>query len=385
MNKVSDILLSDDSFISLYVQLHNQLRHLILSERWVSGSRIPSESQLTQHFNISRSTVRLALQQAEIEGLIERVAGRGTFVAHPPSKRLRERLIAFVACGFDAENYLFILNGAESEVRAHGYQIVFNNAHSHEEEIDILKGLRGEDVAGVLLWPHVHASWSQKQNAIPYQQLQLPIVLMDRQIYGLDCDCVTSDNYGGAKALMRHLLELGHQHIVFLSHHANELLPVMERYRAYGDVLREADLTPQPIWTIGKPEEEIGASDALRLAVDAGSPELQQIKEYMLSAEPRPTAIFAVNDYMAVMALGAMKLLNISVPDAVSVAGFDDSNIAVHLEVPLTTVAQDCFTMGKRAARRLIDRLEGYSGPTNCEIIPTELRVRSSTSVIERV
>jgi DNA-binding LacI/PurR family transcriptional regulator len=76
-----------------------------------------------------------------------------------------------------------------------------------------------------------------------------------------------------------------------------------------------------------------------------------------------------------------MKLLNLPIPDAMSIAGFDDTDIAMHLDVPLTTVAQDPFMIGKRAAQLLIDRLEGYSGAMHTEIIPTQLRIRSSTSV----
>jgi DNA-binding LacI/PurR family transcriptional regulator len=57
----------------------------------------------------------------------------------------------------------------------------------------------------------------------------------------------------------------------------------------------------------------------------------------------------------------------------------------MHLEVPLTTVAQDPFTIGKRAAQLLIDRIEGYAGPANVEVIATQLRLRSSTSVPVRL
>src|SRR5687768_15595665 len=127
MNKVTDVAISVNSVISLHVQLHNQLRQLILSGRWPYASRIPSESQFAEHLTISRSTIRLALQQAEIEGLIERIAGRGTFVAYQPSKERANRLIAFVTCGFDGVSDLLMLSGAENEVKAHGYQIIFSN------------------------------------------------------------------------------------------------------------------------------------------------------------------------------------------------------------------------------------------------------------------
>lgn len=88
-SKLEKIRLDHNSYISLHVQLHNQLRRLIVSGCWQYGERIPTEAQLSRHLDISRTTVRIALQRIEVEGLIKRNAGRGTFVTwkpqnHPP-------------------------------------------------------------------------------------------------------------------------------------------------------------------------------------------------------------------------------------------------------------------------------------------------------------
>ncbi len=383
MNKVVDVVISHNSIVSLHLQLHNQLRQLILSGRWSHGSRIPSETQFAEHLKLSRSTIRLALQLAEIEGLIERKAGRGTFVAYLPSKERKNRLIAFVTCDFDAENHLLILNGAESEAKARGYQLVFSRAKNSQEETDVLKRLQENDAAGIILW--AQAVHSHPNSAWGFSPSHMPVVLVDRKIVGVEWDFVTSDNYGGAQALMRHLIELGHKRVVFLSHHEMAISTVMERYQAYRDVLQEAGQTPMPPWFIDQSGKEPGVRDVLRSAADSRSPYLQMIKQYMLSAQPRPTAIFAVNDYVAILAMRAMKLLGLKIPDDVSLAGFDGTDIAAQLEVPLTTVAQDPFTIGKLAAQDLIDRIEGYSGPAKCEIVSTKLHIRSSTSTPVRV
>jgi GntR family transcriptional regulator, arabinose operon transcriptional repressor len=382
MNKVTDISLAEDSFISLHVQLHNQLRQLIHTGRWENATRIPSENELTSHLDISRSTVRLALQQAELEGLIERIAGRGTFVSYIPKKDHESRLIAFVTGGIDAENHLLMLSGAEQEVRAHGYQIVFSTAKNQAEELDILERLEQDKIVGVLLWANADSTRSRETNISRYKQVQVPIILMDRKIPGFDCDCVTSDNYGGALALMRHLIEFGHNRIVFLTHDVVEIFPVMERYRAYCEALEEAGLQATEQWVIGQHGEEISASYALRSSVDKKSLELQQIKDYMTTTNPLPTAIFALNDWLAVLAIQAMKQLEINIPDAISIAGFDDIDLAIHLAVPLTTVAQNPFAIGKRAAQLLLDRLTTPATSSKLEVIPTELRIRSSTSRI---
>ena len=383
-NQIGDLSILRNSPDSLHVQLYTCLRKLVVSGRWPHESRIPSEIEIAQYLHISRSTVRLALHKAEMEGLIKRIAGRGTFVAYLPLRERESHLIAFLTSAFDAESHpiIMMLKGVENEAKARGYQVTFNNVQDHRDEIAFLQRIRQDEVAGVVLWPDAAASHPLLGNSFAYQGIQLPLVLLDRQVYGLECDCVTSDNYSGARALISHLVGLGHRQIVFLSHHETDLLTVKERYRAYRDVMSEAGLTPFEPWLIGQPGNEMGAKYTLRSTVDVNSPELQEIKAYMLGAPERPTAIFALHDYLAILAVRALRLLNIRVPDQVSVAGFDDTDPAVHLEVLLTTVAQDPFTIGKQAARRLIDRIEGYVGPTECQLIPTQLRVRGSTAPV---
>ena len=380
MNKVTDISVSQDSFVSLHVQLHNQLRHLILSGRWPNGSRIPSETTLATSLNISRSTVRQALQHAEIEGLIERFSGRGSFVAHSAKAGHQRRLIAFVTHRFDSDTLLLILKGAEAEARMRGYQIILNTVQNQQEEIAVLRRLKSENVVGILIWADAAASKPHAQNPLNYGAADLPMVAIDRQIYGIDCDFVTSDHYTGTEALMQHLVELGHRHIAFLSHQQGHLFSVRERYRAYSDVLERHGLTPATPWVVGDTDSEVGATDALRSSVGVKSAILDQIHHFMLAASPCPTAVVSLHDYLAIMAMQAMKKTNSLVPDIVSITGFDDIDLASYLEVPLTTVAQDHFSLGKQAARLLFDRLEGFVGPSVREVISTELRIRHSTA-----
>lgn len=384
MDRINQIKLSHDSFISLHVQLRTQMRQLILSGRWAPGGAVPSENQLAKNLNISRTTVRLALQQLELEGLIARVPGKGTFVAHR-SGDAGNHLIAFVTCGFDDAEALDLLKGAELEARANGYGIVFSHVRNTRDEIPVLKRLQEDGTAGALLWPNLDESMAAQRRLDGYQQIQLPLVLIDRDIPGLERDYVTSDNIAGARALMLHLIELGHQRIVFLCHPLMTLRPVADRYRAYQDVMQEAGLTPEAPWLIGQEGRETVGHQALRASLDSNSLEFQQIKDHILNTPVRPTAIVAVNDYVAVLAMRVLKFLNIKVPETVSITGFDDIDLAVHLETPLTTVAQDHSAISRLAARVLIDRLQGDTQPARMEVVPVGLRLRSSTTVPVRV
>ena len=110
MTKSTKLQISHESVIPLHEQLLNQLRQLILSGRWKSGDRIPSETELQRELKISRSTIRQALGNAEVEGLIDRVPGRGTFVAQIQTRSNSKPPIAFVVFDFNRPKAYFLID-----------------------------------------------------------------------------------------------------------------------------------------------------------------------------------------------------------------------------------------------------------------------------------
>ncbi|MEA3338139.1 MAG: substrate-binding domain-containing protein [Chloroflexota bacterium] len=107
--------------------------------------------------------------------------------------------------------------------------------------------------------------------------------------------------------------------------------------------------------------------------------EIAAIEERLQMPQP-PTAIFAMNDLTALLALKAASLAHLSVPRDLSLVGFDDMDFVAFLPVPLTSVAQDPFALGRRAAELLIERIEGHEGPPRMELLPTRLKVRATTA-----
>lgn len=374
------INISHQSAIPLHEQLHNQLRQSILSGRWSPGYRIPSETELQHQLKISRTTIRQALLMAEVEGLIERVPGRGTFVAQSHTRHGRSP-IAFVTFDFESEFQRLLLTGAEMAARSAGYRIIFcNSSGDIQEEGRLLDRLKQDNVAGILLWSILEYSspghWLERlQNRFP------PVTLMDRTFKGLECDFVASDNFAGAYAATKHLLELGHQNIVFLSCRILGLLPVAERLRGYRTALQDAGLAPNDPWLVGEAHQELSHRMALLANGSPSSSHVREIIDYLKTAPERPTAIFTMNDNLALLALKAARIAGLSVPDELSIVGFDDMDLASYLEIPLTTVAQDTYQMGKRAAELLIERIEGYDCLPRWELLPTQLRVRASTTI----
>jgi DNA-binding GntR family transcriptional regulator len=150
-----EITIAHDSTIPLHSQLLNQLRHLILSGQWAPGSRLPSETELRGQLNISRSTIRQALSNAETERLIERVPGKGTYVARSPASGDTKHFIGYITIDLLSSDWQYqVLSGAESVVRDKGYRILFfNSKNDVAEENTLLDQLLADKVGGVIIWP----------------------------------------------------------------------------------------------------------------------------------------------------------------------------------------------------------------------------------------
>jgi DNA-binding LacI/PurR family transcriptional regulator len=369
------------STIPLHVQLLQQLRYHIQSGHWAPGSRILSETELQRQLKISRSTIRQALNNAEMAGLIERVPGRGTFVARKASSGGEvQRLIAYVTVDFLSNHFQYeLLTGAEQAAKAKGYRIVFCTSNNDiTEENKLLDQLVKDKVAGILIWPVLPHTSDGRLFQLT-QQKGVPLVLLDRTLPGLAFDCVTSNNYEGAYQATEHLIQLGHRRIVFLSRPILQLSTVSERLRGYQAAMRAAGLTPLEPWLVGI-GEEMHSNYAFHAYTAGKGEDIKQIRHY-LQQPFRPTAIFTMNDLIALQVLKAASQAGVRIPQDLMLVGFDNMDITAHVEVPLTTVTQDCFTLGRRAAELLIERIEGYNGLPRQEVVPTQLEIRASTSL----
>ena len=379
--KLDKIRLDHNSYISLHVQLHNQLRRLIVSGRWQFGERIPTEMQLARHLDISRTTVRVATQRLEVEGLIKRTAGRGTFVMYQPRNHSVNRAIGYLTCSFHNEIHTNILSSAQTKLRSAGYQVIFSNSRDRDDEARILRQLLDDDVAGLMLW--VNAVPTAETMAVlgEYERRAIPIVFMDRPLKAISADYVASDNFGGAYQLVRCLIELGHRHIVPLMPNIDDLHPVNERLRGYASALHELGIHAHEPWRISPPERhEFHETDIYSLVGEGSQHVIQQVERFTGNASTMPTALVCINDILAIIAINALRNMGYGVPADVSVVGFDDISMASHISVPLTTASQDAHELGKVASQMLLERLGGGNMAPRSYAVPTQLRVRSSTA-----
>jgi DNA-binding LacI/PurR family transcriptional regulator len=369
---MSEFNVSHSSSLPLHLQLLDELRHKIKNGLLKPHERLPGEWELVEALNISRATIQRAWQAAQDEGLIYRIAGKGTFVAEPLVTGARD-IIGFFIPEYRGTFAVQMLNGAERVLRQHGFRVQFASTdRSMDEENRLLRLLTDDGAAGCILVPS-RSGIVGRLLASP--DFRLPVVLMDRPVNGVVLPCVCSNNYEGGLQAMEHLIGLGHRRIIFFARPHLDLWSVSERYRAYQDTMVRYDMQPQAPFLVGGN----GEMSSYEAYLQEDETEIQPLVQ-LLKSPNRPTAIFAVNDWMALKAQQAIVLAGLRNPEDVSLVGFDDLDIAQYQTPPLTTVAQNAARMGAEAARRLITRIEGDENESILTLIPTHLVIRGSTA-----
>jgi LacI family transcriptional regulator len=255
-----------------------------------------------------------------------------------------------------------VIRGIDLAARRSGFHVLISGFHSDRAEIEaVLRALRGRVDGLIVLSPDVDAQGLRRN--LPET---LPVVLLNTRVQGRDgaaFDAINVDNYGGAFAMVRHLADLRHRRIALLCGPA-ENADARERLRGYRDALRAEGIAPSP-------ELEIPGDFSEESGYRAG--------RHLLALEPRPEAVFAANDSMAIGCLFALREAGLDVPGDVALAGFDDIPIARYVTPPLSSVHVPIAEMGTRAMERLLHAVEHKNEhERRQETVPTTLVVRGS-------
>lgn len=183
-----------------------------------------------------------------------------------------------------------------------------------------------------------------------------------------DIPIIELDNRGAAQAMTRHLVTLGHARIGVITGPIDSPI-VRDRLAGYRDVLQEAG--------IDYDDDLIAQGD---FSMTSGA----QGATTLLATAARPTAIFCLNDEMAIGAMHQLRLAGFTVPDDISIAGFDNIEVASFTDPPLTTIDQPAGELGRQAMNALYRLLEGESLEENRMVLPYRMVIRESTRSISQ-
>lgn len=195
-------------------------------------------------------------------------------------------------------------------------------------------------------------------------QRGVPLVIVDREVPGVEVDTVLTDHAQGGCLATQHLVDLGHRRIACIAGNS-EVSPSAERVNGYRRTLEKNGIT---------------FDESLVIKGDFQYESGYEATRQLLSLERSPSAIFACNDLMAVGCISAARELGMHVPSDLSVVGFDDVRLASFTNPPLTTIVQPKVEIGALATQMLLERLVDQEAPPRFKRLDTKLCVRRSTA-----
>lgn len=288
---------------------------------------------------------------------------------HPSSiarsfKTQETRLIGILIPLLDHPFYSRLATAIEQKLFSRDYRaLICNTEEDDQREREYIEMLVRQRVDGVII------NSSAKNTAYTHKlnDLRIPYILIDRNLPKVECGKVFCDNSQGGYLGMQHLLELGHRRIGIVAAPATQE-PIIRRLRGVQEALTDYSLATEPdLLVTGDVQSfEMGYESARRL----------------LAMTPRPTAIFALTDVMAIGVMHAAAEMGLSVPRDLSVVGYDDLPMASYMMPPLTTVAQPISEMGEAAVEMLFRQIDAPDAPPERSVLATRLVVRGTTANI---
>ena len=366
----------------LHQKLHDAIYEQIIDGTLQPGETLPSERIMKDHFGVSRSTVRQAVNALIQDGFLQSIAGTGTFVLELPMKASASSLIGLITSSPNFNFFYPQLTAAFNQhIRQAGYGLVMA---LHDEQADLLEQmideLLAQGVIAMAITPPRHGSIDAALARL--RRMKIPVVLIGRNEPVKGVDVVATDNIAIGYAATQQLIELGHQHIVHLGLLAYSTGD--ERMLGYQRAMSDAGLPPH-IYQLA--EETSPAADALNNGPREHMAEPARIAVHQIWSGtdtprdlPQPTAIFCFNDIVAMGAYKALRELKRVIPQDVSLVSVDNLITVRHFEVPLSTFALPGEAIGKHSAEILLRRLTGDSFPITVELLPAHFIMRASTA-----
>lgn len=308
---------------------------------------------IAKEAGVSKSTVSRALNNQsrispETKKKILEIAKKMNYRHNKLATSLRSNksmVIGLIFPGFMAGHfYAEIFHGIESYCTEQGFGVLIGSSYGlSDKEEELIKILQERRVDGIISAP------TRGVDLELYKQLQkenVPFIFIDKYLPEIKADQIVIDNKYGAYLAVKHLIERGHRRIAFLSGPEYPCTTIEERFLGYESALSENGISYRKV---------IKTDNNVYNQRESG---YKAVKGFLQTSE-EVTAIFAINDSIAIGAIRAIKESGLKILEDIALVGFNDDDISSYFEKSLTTVSVPKFEMGRKAAQLLINRIKG--------------------------
>lgn len=324
-----------------YLELVNWIKEQIEKKELLPGQKMYSENELAVMFHLSRQTVRHAISVLEQENLLYRIRGSGTYISEAQAESHRNR-IALIMTYLDGYIFPRTIQAIENILFKAGYtvQIAFTNNLIDRERKILEDMLEKDEVAGVIV--EATKSALPNPNIHFYKELQsrrIPVLFINCFYQALSMPHVSMNDKQAGKTAAQYLISKGHKKItgIFKLDDGQGHL----RYAGFLEAMNENGLVCDEAGILWIDTEDIKNFSRLKV----------KIKERLSGY----TALVCYNDEVAFNLLKVLKEIGIRIPQDLSIASIDDSELAVLGDIKLTSIPYPMEKLGIRAADNLLE------------------------------
>lgn len=359
-----------------YNIVKDKIKSKILEGYFQPHEKIGSESDLMVEHEVSRHTIRKAIDDLANDGWLYKKQGAGTYCADRSLSKESSfgngKNIAVITTYFSDYIFPTIIRGAEGYLSEKGYQVtVFSTNNDFEQERRCLEAVLSQQFDGLIVEPTKSALPNPNINYyLNIERMGIPYVMINAYYEELEPTHLIMDDVEGGYLQTNHLIEQGHQHI--LGFFKNDDIQGSKRMKGFIQAHRHSGIpvSPQNIITYTTETKD--------------STPVEELRKKLGKDDSLPTAIVCYNDQLALILLDVLRELKISVPNQISLVGYDDSVLSVASEVKLTTIKHPQVEMGVDAAKTILRLIEKKYKLSREAEVPSvkykpELVVRNST------
>lgn len=349
----------------LYQKIKNEIR--LELGKYGPGEFVNTEVSLAAKYNVSRPTVRKAVDALVSEGVLKRIAGKGLVIPDDnniPESHSKSILIVVNIQKEDVNLFSKSILGIIDYANETDFTYKIINQDDKEKRNQILREINFKSYAGAIVTAYGDGSDKEMINII--KSNNLPLVLIDNPLDKGIYNYVVADDYTGGYMIGEHLGKLGHKKIAFLST-VNPAKTVENRISGITDGLAAYGT-------------KIDSKDIVRLT-DEKEAEIY-ISKRISSGNFDYTAIACCNDIMALYVYKALTALGFNVPGDISITGFDGSLGEILSPVNFTTVNIPGYKMGYEAAQLLIDMVFKKTDGCKKRILDVEFKNGCTTAPV---
>lgn len=318
---------------------------------------------------VSRAINNSGYISPETRRRVEATIAELNYIPNTLSQSLRFQktdMIALLVSDITNPFWTTVTRGVEDICNIHGLNLILCNTDEQNEKLEnYIRLLLQRQTDGFLIVPTGYDS-----NMIEsVTSNHVPIVLLDRVLPGSHIPAIISDNKNGAYRLTEHLINLGHRRISILSGKVEQSTS-LQRVEGYRQALTDYGIPiDDELIIYGNFTQQSGYDAAMRVLNDV---------------HPRPTALFAGNNFIAYGMQRAAMDCNLRIPQDISLVAFDDLPFQTYPPPFLTTAVQNPYRIGQEAANLLIKQIHGESAEITEDIIlPIEIIVRDSSAPVK--